>query len=113
MYDAVYLVAAIAAMIAIFYSTNRAVLAVRNPQRSGWLARGTGASNWLAVPCISAMILVIPFVGAGVYHVVPGVITGGILFLALVIASYLGVDRFMDMDQRLAACDAGRSPFKD
>lgn len=107
-----YLLAAVTAMLLIFYATNRAVLAVRNPHRKGWLAKGTGASNWLAVPCISAMILVIPFVGAGVFGLVPGIIIGGILFFGVVVAGYLGVDRLMQMDKRLAACDAGKSPFK-
>ena len=107
-----YLIVAVAAMLIIFFLTNKAVLAVRNPLRTGWLAPGKGAENWLALPCISAMIMVIPFVGAGVFGLIPGVLPGGLLFVGLVALCYIGMDRQMKMSTRLALCDDGKSPFK-
>ena len=105
-----YLVAALAAMLIAFYLTNRAILAVRDPKRTGVLAPGRGAENWLALPCISAMIMVVPFVGAGVFGLVPRIIPGSILFVGLVAGAHFGVRHFMSLEDRLAGYHADDLP---
>lgn len=102
--------AEIVATIAVFALTNLAILTFRDPQRTGW-RRSSAAQLWIEMLTISAVLVIVPVLGAGVLSSFSNLLLGGSVYFGLVVALYLGVSHLMHMDERLARCDQGLSPF--
>ena len=98
-------------MIVAYLLTNLTILALRNPERGAFL-RKTLVSDLGAGACILATLIAQSFLGSGVFGAVTNIFVGLVVFAGLVLGLYFIISYLMGMDRRLAACDAGRSPFK-
>ena len=103
--------AEIIATIAVFALTNLAILAFRDPLRSGW-RRSPSARLWIEMVTISSVLIVVPILGSGVFSAIQNLMIAGAVYLGLIVALYLGISHLMHMDERLALCDRGQSPFR-
>ena len=97
--------------IAIFALTNLAILAFRNPLRSGWL-KSPNAQVAVEIVTISSVLIIVPALGAGIYDMISNLFVATVVFLGLVVVLYLGISHLMHMTERLALCDRGESPFR-
>ena len=97
--------------VIVCVAINATVLALRNPHRTGWL-RTVFATDVLTALCLLAAFASLSFLGLGIFTHAPNLIGGLPLFAATVVVIYMGVERIMQVNQRLAACEAGRSPLK-
>jgi hypothetical protein len=103
--------AEIIATIAVLALTNLAILTFRNPMRSGW-QRSPAIQLAAEMASISAILIVVPILGAGVYGSFGNLIAGTLVLVALVVGIYVGLDHLMRMPARLKLCDEGQSPFR-
>jgi hypothetical protein len=104
------LLAEFVTVVAVVSGIQFAILAFRNPLRSPWLR--TGLSESVIVVAIvgglsfSVAMLITGIIGTGI-HVIPGVILGVLLPLAVAFAN----ERIFGVRERLRRADAGQSPF--